>query len=251
VSVDLVWVVGGPGDREDLRYSLRSVTANLHAPYRDVWVVGDPPAWFTGARMPLEPHPAKFENQRRSLTAYVNHPDAAERFVLFNDDMFLLEPVDVLPVCRAHTQTGMQYAADHRENSSSRDLCVPDCYQCAVGETAAWTAEQLDGDTLLYESHTPLTFDTAKLREVLAAYPPGRPFAVGEVYPITGAGGPGKLLGNAKSRVAGSFTAKLALPMPYLSCSPQTWLDPVGPHIKGMFPDPCCYENDQTLEVAA
>ena len=82
MSTDLVWIVGGPGDREDLRYSLRSVAANLRLDYRDVWVVGDPPGWFGGAKMPLEPHPEKFTNQRRSLTAYVNHPDAADRSAL-------------------------------------------------------------------------------------------------------------------------------------------------------------------------
>lgn len=241
-----VWIVGGPAeaDRSDLRYSLRSVAA--HAPtITEAWVIGDVPAWFTGTRMPLEPLPGKFANQRQSLTRFANHPGAPEVFWLFNDDMIVTEPTADLPIVRGHAQTGMQWASDHRNKVSSKGVCVTDCYQCAVAETAAWTHEQTGTDPHIYEAHSPLLFDTTKLRDVLAAYPDDRPFAVGEVYPIAGAGGPGRTAGNAKVKKNDPevLAAKLANPSPYLSSSPESWAGVVGGWVRPRFPDPSRWER--------
>ena len=245
--MDLVYVVGGPAenDREDLRYSLRSFAKNYQGPaFRDVWVVGDVPDWFTGARLPLPPHPEKFQNQRASLTAYVECAGAAASFVLANDDMFLIEPIDgPLPIVRASAETGIQYATVHR-NFSRYGRCVPSCYQCQVSETAVWTVDRLGHDAPIYEAHSPLLFDTGRLREVLAEYPEGRPFAVGEVYPIAGLGGEGVVAGNAKVRRndAATLAKKLGNPMPYLSCSPESWAGVVGSYVKPLFTEPSPWE---------
>lgn len=237
--MDLVYVVGGPGDREDLRYSLRSVEANLKVDYRDVWVVGDVPDWFTGAKMPLEPHPEKFCNQRQSITAYVNHPDAAATFALFNDDMFLVEPND-LPCCR-NLRPLSTWAKVHRD-ALETTVHGWDCWQCSIIDTAEWTEQQTGADPYLYECHTPLIFDTGKLQDAVNAYPANRRFVVGELYPIAGAGGEGEHCGNAKAKTDQSFPEKLANPMPYLSASPDSWAGALGAHIRREFPNPSRFE---------
>lgn len=251
-TTDLVYVVGGPTDdaRDDLRHSLRSFAVNVTVDFRDVWVVGDVPEWFTGAKMPLVPHPDKFINQRRSLTAYVNAPGAADRFVLANDDMFVTEPVDTLPTCRVLRPLS-SWAQVHRDalNAGAHPW---DCWQCHIIDTADWTAQQTGTDPWLYECHTPLLFDTARLRDVINNYPQDRRFVVGEVYPIAGAGGPGEHCGNAKAKTDASFPEKLANPMPYLSASPDSWAGALGRYIRDLFPAPCRFETDRdSLEVAA
>lgn len=239
--VAAVYVVGGPGDREDLRYSLRSLT---NAPCIDeVWVVGDVPGWFRGVKLPLEPQPEKFANQRQSITRFVNTPGAPQRFYLFNDDMFITEPVAAaLPTCRNLTPLSV-WAKVHRDALLFAGPHPWDCWQCSIIDTAEWTAEQTGSDPWLYECHTPLLFDTARLRDVLAVYPPDRRFVAGEVYPIAGAGGEGESCGNAKCKTAASFAKKLTNPMPYLSCSPDTWTRPVGPHVRSLFVEPSRYEE--------
>lgn len=185
-----LWIVGGPGDREDLRYSLRSVAA--HTSITEAWVVGDVPDWFTGCKIPLPPHPEKFENQRASLTAFCEAPGVPESFVLFNDDMFVTEPCD-LPTFRNRGRT-FDWNTDHADNNHS-----PSCWTCACRDTATWAALHGAGDAYLYECHTPLKFDTARLRDLLNAYPARRRLAVGELYPLAGIGGEGTHAGNARN----------------------------------------------------
>ena len=211
-----VYVVGGTPDepgRTELKYSLRSLAAN--APCIDeVWVVGDVPDWFAGVRMPLVPLADKMGNQRQSIERFVNYPAAPDTFVLLNDDMYIKQPIDGdLPTYRNKNPLSTWANAEGRLNNWHR---------CVIA-TAEWTAEQTGTDPHIYESHVPLTFDTTALRDVLAAYPDDRPFAVGEVYPIAGAGGEGTHAGNAKCKADDSFATKLALPMPYLSGNPDSW----------------------------
>lgn len=230
-----VWVVGGPGDREDLRYSLRSVAANAPA-ITQAWIVGDPPAWFNGVTIPLEPKPEKYANQRASLTAVVHHPGAPETFWLFNDDMYVIEPTTDLPIIR-NKASASQWNTDHPVGSHG-----PSCWTCAVKHTAAWAMDRAGRDVWLYENHTPLHFDTSRLRDQVNAYP-DQPLTVGELYPLAGAAGEGGVVGNAKVKAVDSLAAKLALPMPYLSGNPDSWAGPLGEYVRGLFTQACRWER--------
>jgi len=241
MTTDLVYVVGGQPDspgRDEMRYSLRSFEQNLRMEWRDVWAVGVPPDWFAGARLPLEPHPNKFENQRHSLTAYVNLPGAADRLVVLNDDMFAIEPHDEIVVCRNRHPASRWAAAEQKERALG-------AWHRAVIATATWVAETTGIDPWIYECHTPLVFDTKRLRDALAAYPTGQPFAVGELYPVAGAGPEGEARGNAKVKTE-TLGAKLNLPLPYLSGSPGSWNGPLGEYVRGEFKTPGRYEKTST-----
>lgn len=235
--VAAVWVVGGPtdDDRNDLRHSLRSIATN--APYiTEAWIVGDVPHWFAGTRMPLEPLAEKFANQRQSLTAFVNYPAAPAEFVLMNDDMFAIEPHTGVVTCRNKGRLSAWTAAEKADRKLN-------AWHRAVITTAEWVAKQVGPDPLIYECHTPLLFNTERLREAINDYPAGQPFAVGELYPIAGTGGEGKHRGNAKCAANDHLEHKLGLDMPYLSASPPTWAGAVGKHIRGMFPEACGWER--------
>ena len=89
---DVVYVVRPGDDNEELRYSLRSVAKN--APHRDVWIVGTVPSWTQNVKgLPLTAADEKFANQRQSLTAAAGEKGISDPFVLFNDDMFVMEPI--------------------------------------------------------------------------------------------------------------------------------------------------------------
>lgn len=234
--VAAVYVVGGStnDDRNDLRHSLRSLR---NAPdVTEVWVVGDVPAWFTGVKMPLVPLLEKFANQRQSLTCLVNYPGAPERFYLFNDDMFVTERVNgPLPTCRNKNRLSGWTDAERVQRKLNS-------WHRAVISTSEWAATQTGIDPWVYECHTPLLFDTSRLRDAINAYP-DQPFAVGELYPLAGAGGEGEHYGNAKCAANDRLEHKLALDMPFLSASPPTWDGALGDHIRALFPHPSKYEE--------
>jgi hypothetical protein len=92
--VDIVYICR-KGDNEELRYSLRSVAANL--PYRNVWVVGGKPGWYKGDFIPVNPKADKYASARANLRAIVECDDISPEFVLMNDDFYVTRPVDHIP----------------------------------------------------------------------------------------------------------------------------------------------------------
>ncbi len=90
-------------DRDELRYSLRSLRAN--APWvRRIFLVTDQqrPSWLTGDEVTVVDHRDLFPdldvlptfNSHAIETVLHRIPDLAEHFVYFNDDVFLGRPVD-------------------------------------------------------------------------------------------------------------------------------------------------------------
>lgn len=234
-----VYIVGGPSvdDRSDLRHSLRSLAAN--APEIDeVWVVGDVPDWFRGVRLPLEPQREKYANQRASLTALANYPGAPERFWLMNDDMFVIESCETLPI---HRLGKVSEELDHWLGPGVRTS--GNTWHKALMATAAWMEDRGHGDVLCYEAHVPLLFHTERLAELLNDYPTEQRLLVGEFYAYAGDGGEGADAGNAKVKPGDDLAEKIAQPMPYLSGNDQTWQAELGDHIRSLFPIPSKYEE--------
>lgn len=234
-----VWIVGGPtdDDRADLRHSLRSV-ATKAPEITEAWAVGDVPDWFAGVRMPLEPQAEKYANQRASLTAIANYPGAPETFWLMNDDMFVTEPSESLPI---HRLGKVSEELDHWLGPGVR--ASGNTWHKALIATAGWMEARGHGDVLCYEAHVPLLFHTERLAELLNAYPLEQRLLVGELYAAAGAGGEGIDAGNAKVKPGDQLAAKLAQPMPYLSVNPETWDGGPGDLIRAMFDQPCRWER--------
>lgn len=236
---DVVYVVRPGDDNEELRYSLRSVAQN--APHRNVWIAGTIPSWVRNVkRLPLVPQPNKFANQRQSLHAVAACPDISDPFVLFNDDMFVMEPISEWRTWNLDTIEehwgGPIGNVDKRDNE----------WLHAVWCTYKWMQEQGHPNPLYYENHTPLLYDKVKLAGVLEEYPADSPFVVNGTYPICGAGGEGEWGANAKLAFEGVLDvfASLALGMPYLSTEDRSFAEQaLGEFIRNNFPDPCKYEE--------
>jgi hypothetical protein len=233
-----------PGENPELRISLRSLAANAAGIYRNVWIVGTVLPWLRNiAPLPLEPREDKFENQRQSLTAVVNHPDLSDEFVLLNDDHFIIQPIADWRTYHLGTAFGFlsQLFLGDMEGTNLNE------WAHAVLNTALWTQATADiAEPLCYEAHIPLLFDKAKVAAVLNEYPTEGYFAVGETYPITGAAGEGIVGQNTKVGDAGArgLLTVLGSGMPYVSTEDNVFeVGKVGDWLREMFPDPCIYEE--------
>lgn len=91
---DLIYILKADIDTEELKYSLRSVEKNF--PINRVWFVGGQPKGFRNVvRLQHEQiGNSKWEMIRSSMWKAVNDERLSEDFFLFNDDFFVMEPVD-------------------------------------------------------------------------------------------------------------------------------------------------------------
>lgn len=95
---DIVYPVRKGDYNEELRYSLRSLS---HIPHGRVFIVGHKPPWVTNvAHWPRPQEKSKYRNANESLVEITREAGASltEPFLLFNDDFYVMEPMDEIPV---------------------------------------------------------------------------------------------------------------------------------------------------------
>jgi hypothetical protein len=246
---DLVWIVR-PGENEELRYSLRSVTRNL--PHGKVWIVGDPPAWFVGNV--IHPTPAmhampRFARVRAMIRLACEDPRIADTFILMCDDQFLREPVDGLAV--VHAGPIAEYVNPSRYGDAGR-------------ETAALLVEAGYPNPLRYDLHMPITVRKPMLRKALdLADRSGIPDVwlwsiYGNMAGIGGTRGSDPKVYRRSSMpellerdpATGWLVEKGNRNTgPWLSTTDDSWLLEPGEVIRNAFPEPCRYEDIGRLNV--
>jgi len=156
-KMDFVYICK-PGDNEELRYSIRSVVANF--PNSNVWVVGGRPEWYLGSYVAVEQDRTKYTNARNNLKAIVNTPEISERFVLMNDDFYILNPVDEIPYMHGGL---LQDKIDKREESTGRNG-----YTALLKQTMSLLQQRrLQKPILNYELHVPMVMEKSKLRRIV------------------------------------------------------------------------------------
>ena len=91
---DVVYILKRELDTDELKYSLRSVEKNF--PIGKVWFIGGQPKGFQNVvRLQHEQiGNCKWELIRSSMWKAINAEDLTEEFFLFNDDFFIMKPVD-------------------------------------------------------------------------------------------------------------------------------------------------------------
>lgn len=91
---DLIYILKADIDTDELKYSLRSVEKNF--PINRVWFVGGQPEGLEpDIRIPhVQVGNSKWEMIRSSMWKAINDERLSEDFFLFNDDFFVMEPVD-------------------------------------------------------------------------------------------------------------------------------------------------------------
>lgn len=95
---DVVYIVKEEERNEELRHSLRSLSENLR--HDRVFFAGYKPTWVQNViHIPVEQIPGqKHPNSLRNQMAAYTHPDVSDTFYLFNDDHFIMQRFERMPI---------------------------------------------------------------------------------------------------------------------------------------------------------
>ena len=145
------------GNRNDeLRWSLRSAVA--HMPHSRVWIVGYRPQWLDGVQyLPVSQDDHKHANTLANLRRLAD--DGPDEFVLFHDDMFVLQPTN--PVPQLHRGLLADYIERRRRSTGGLGTYT----QRAVITLQLLRRIGVQDPLLSYELHTPMPMP----REALSA----------------------------------------------------------------------------------
>ncbi|WP_432034584.1 hypothetical protein [Streptomyces antibioticus] len=226
---DIVYVVAQGDGNEELRYSLRSLAA--HLPHGRVWIAGYRPAWVsdTVGHIDTAQTGSRFQNSTGNLRAACEHPDVAEDFVYFNDDFFVMQALEAVPVL--HRGPLAEVIASTPSSLYRRGASATQMHMQRMGLAD-------EGPLLSYELHVPLPVVKA---DMLAALDAGRGLPV--LHKRT-------LYGNL-CRIGGVQTADVKVKAyddvgpdgPFVSTSDASFAGGrVGERIRAAFPVPCRYE---------
>lgn len=227
----IVYVVGPGNDNEELRYSLRSLAANL--PHERVWIAGHRPDWVsdTVGHIPASQMRSRFQNSTGNMRAACEHEEVADEFVYFNDDFFVMEPVETIPVM--HRGTVDEVTAVTRSSLYRRG-----------GQATALLMKRLgladDGPLLSYEVHAPMTIGKARMLEVL-----DKGAGLPVLHKRSLYGNYWRLGGERITDVKVHTRDGQVPDGPFVSTSDDAFAHGlVGDLIRETLPDPCRYEAD-------
>lgn len=158
-NLDIVYFVKEGGDKEELRYSLRSVCKNM--PHKRVWIFGGCPANIVpDVRVRVaQTGRTKWDKVRNMYRMVCENKEITDDFIMFHDDFFVMQPTDyIVPLHRCTLDGHIEILEPRKPTEYSRLL-----RKCR---------DTLGGHNLLsYEIHTPFVFNRQKLLDILNKYP--------------------------------------------------------------------------------
>lgn len=227
---DVVYILKKNAKADELRISLRSVTQYLR--YNKVW-------FYCGKPKGIEPDVyvkhqqtggTKWERARSSMIEICKNDNITKKFWLFNDDFYLLAPVESEePIYRGllHDHIiGVERRHGGQVSGYTRQLRTCEATLKANGLT-----------TLDYAVHIPMLIDRAQMLEALLMFP--------RVYSFR------SLYGNV-AQVGGVFKEDVKSVDPnevidteagFFSTSNKSFSGSVRKQLEDLFPDPCKYEE--------
>jgi len=158
-KLDILYILGA-GSRwhdNEIRYSLRSVEKYLNI--NKVFIVGEIPEWMTNVvHIPTKDKSInKLINARAKYLAGANNRELSARFILMNDDFFILKQTEIKNYTRGKTEIMIRR---HQTMAGYyfKALCQTKNRLDAMGIT----------DPKDFEVHSPIIFDKEKLKTVIA-----------------------------------------------------------------------------------
>ena len=239
--MDIVYLVK-PGERNDeLRLSLRSL---VNMPHDQVVIAGYSPNWVTNVvRLPVpQTGPRKYLNAARNLLAACSSTDITQQFVLFNDDFFVVKPLEAIPT---HHRGLLATVMNHHKKRYGTNG-----YYRGMEESRKWLEARGHDEPLSYHLHTPMIVDKTVMKQVLEDSgihtPGGRP----EYHLRTMYGNVARVGGDrirdckVASSASATLTAVQRRGLPYISTSDRSFQrGAVGNYLRGLFPTPGPYEK--------
>lgn len=218
-----------PGTRnEELRYSLRSL-ANL--PHDKVLMAGFIPPWVRNViEIPLEQKSNKQANTRANLVVALRDTRLSRYFLMMNDDMYVMHPLEYMPALHGRTVAHMLKGLRHLELRG---------YRRAMHQTAQILIGLGIENPLSYELHVPMRFEKHLLLRLITEYGHIEGLHYRTLYGN---------LHQKRSRymedvkVYGAKDGTSMESWPFLSTA-DNMHHPVGAYIRERFPEPSPYER--------
>lgn len=227
---DVIYILKYDVEPYELRYSLRSIEKNL--PHGDVWFVcGQPFGLIPDRTITMRQKGIlKWEKARSSMLKVCSNPHVPDKFWLFNDDFFVLKPVESETPFFGGTLRDHILHIEHRYNDKHTG------YTRALRYCES-TLNDSDLPTFDYALHVPMLIDKQKMLEALETFPDCPMFR--SLY--------GNYAGIGGDQHDGvkivSLTEGIADGADYVSTSNDSFKNGlVGKQIRDMFPDMCRYE---------
>lgn len=142
----------------ELKYTLRSL-CNL--PHGNVYIVGDREPWFADTIIHIPTtteYSPRFLDSEMKIGQVIYHQSLSDEFYLFNDDMFIMKPVEYIPMINLGT-LDKRFAERIEAFGSST-------YNMHLRQTAARLKQYGIEKPLDYESHIPMLMNKYKRRIV-------------------------------------------------------------------------------------
>lgn len=158
---DVVYILKKDVEPDELRYSLRSLQ---NFPHGKVWFFTGCPAGFKPDRhVPFrQTGTRKWEMATSAFRAIAETDEVSEDFWMFNDDFYILEPVEDLPYMFHGCLAGLIKSIHEKHKVSTYARCL---------DQARIALEDKRFDSLNYELHVPMLFKKRKVLEVADAFP--------------------------------------------------------------------------------
>lgn len=227
---DVIYILKYDVEPYELRYSLRSIEKNL--PHGDVWFVcGQPFGLIPDRTITMRQKGIlKWEKARSSMLKVCSNPHVPDKFWLFNDDFFVLKPVESETPFFGGTLRDHILRVEHRYNDKQTGYTK----SLRFCETVL---NESDLSTFDYALHVPMLIDKQKMLEALETFPDCPMFR--SLYGnYAGIGGDQ----HDDVRIV-SLTEGIADDADYVSTSNDSFKNGlVGKQIRDMFPDMCRYE---------
>lgn len=158
-ELDIIYFVKDKPRNEELRYSLRSVDANM--PCKRVWIFGGCPLNIVpDVRVRVDQvGKTKWDSVRNMYRMVCENKEITDNFIMFHDDFFVMQPTDhIIPLYRCTLDEHIKILEPRRPTAYSKLL--RGCRDVIKGDVA-----------LSYEVHTPFIFNKELLLNVLNAFP--------------------------------------------------------------------------------
>jgi hypothetical protein len=153
---NFVYICRG-GDNEELRYSIRSVLH--HYSNAKIWVVGEPPEWYTGEKIIVPQTSDKYTNAFKNLESICDTEEIPEKFYLMNDDFYIINKTKMGAVFNGgfFVEKYNTYKTRYPRSSYTKRLL----------ETFKTMKRMGIYEPLDYELHVPMLMEKSKLQNVL------------------------------------------------------------------------------------
>lgn len=232
---DIVYLCKESPKNEELRYSLRSVEQNF--PHRKVWIYGGKPNYIEPDEYVymMQMGVTKWANTKMLLKNACMNDNITENFYLFNDDFFVMHPVEqeLPPLYDGHL-------AERIISIENRNGYSATTYTRLLRDLLSLLIS-LGCGRLNYAVHAPMLINRKKALHVLTEFPETPMFRAlyGNYYNLLGE--------DVKDRKYFNFVERVDPEAQFISTTDICFnAGEAGKYIREKFPDRCKYEQEVT-----